>query len=73
MILQFSDFGVSTELINSMANSFVGTRSYMSVCNIYVCVLYMLVYKNAGYTFDKFWHGTVNVNMRNQIYDRPNY
>lgn len=29
--IKLCDFGVSTELINSMANSFVGTRSYMSV------------------------------------------
>lgn len=29
--IKICDFGVSTELINSMANSFVGTRSYMSV------------------------------------------
>jgi serine/threonine protein kinase len=30
--IKMCDFGVSGQLINSMANSFVGTRSYMSVC-----------------------------------------
>ena len=29
--IKLCDFGVSGQLINSMANSFVGTRSYMSV------------------------------------------
>ena len=33
--IKLCDFGVSGNLINSMANSFVGTRSYMAVspCN----------------------------------------
>lgn len=30
--IKICDFGVSGQLIDSMANSFVGTRSYMSVC-----------------------------------------
>lgn len=29
--IKLCDFGVSGQLIDSMANSFVGTRSYMSV------------------------------------------
>merc|ERR1739844_667187 len=29
-VLKICDFGVSGQLIDSMANSFVGTRSYMS-------------------------------------------
>ena len=29
--IKMCDFGVSGQLIDSMANSFVGTRSYMSV------------------------------------------
>lgn len=32
--IKMCDFGVSGQLIDSMANSFVGTRSYMSVSNI---------------------------------------
>lgn len=31
--IKICDFGVSGQLIDSMANSFVGTRSYMSVSN----------------------------------------
>lgn len=30
--IKICDFGVSGQLIDSMANSFVGTRSYMAVC-----------------------------------------
>lgn len=46
--IKICDFGVSGQLIDSMANSFVGTRSYMSVSysfvgtrsyNVYVCKL----------------------------------
>ena len=33
--IKLCDFGVSGQLIDSMANSFVGTRSYMSVCCIF--------------------------------------
>ena len=33
--IKLCDFGVSGQLINSMANSFVGTRSYMAVSNYY--------------------------------------
>lgn len=33
--IKMCDFGVSGQLIDSMANSFVGTRSYMSVSMIY--------------------------------------
>lgn len=29
--IKLCDFGVSGQLINSLANSFVGTRSYMAV------------------------------------------
>lgn len=32
--IKLCDFGVSGQLINSMANSFVGTRSYMAVSSI---------------------------------------
>ncbi|EZA47802.1 Dual specificity mitogen-activated protein kinase kinase dSOR1 [Ooceraea biroi] len=32
--IKICDFGVSGQLIDSMANSFVGTRSYMSVSNL---------------------------------------
>ena len=31
--IKLSDFGVSGELINSLANTFVGTSVYMSVCS----------------------------------------
>ena len=34
--IKICDFGVSGQLIDSMANSFVGTRSYMSVSTIYL-------------------------------------
>lgn len=30
--IKLCDFGVSGQLIDSMANTFIGTRSYMSVC-----------------------------------------
>ena len=33
--IKICDFGVSGQLIDSMANSFVGTRSYMSVSKMY--------------------------------------
>jgi serine/threonine protein kinase len=36
--IKICDFGVSGQLIDSMANSFVGTRSYMSV-RVYVVTL----------------------------------
>jgi len=32
--IKLCDFGVSIQLIDSMANSFVGTRSYMAVCSV---------------------------------------
>lgn len=32
--IKICDFGVSGQLIDSMANSFVGTRSYMSVSTV---------------------------------------
>jgi len=32
--IKLCDFGVSGQLIDSMANSFVGTRSYMSVSHL---------------------------------------
>ena len=39
--IKICDFGVSGQLIDSMANSFVGTRSYMSV-RIVVLLLFQL-------------------------------
>lgn len=42
--IKICDFGVSTELINSMANSFVGTRSYMSVCILLLLLFSFLVF-----------------------------
>ena len=46
--IKICDFGVSGQLIDSMANSFVGTRSYMSVSwQYYACTLQnMLMYRN---------------------------
>ena len=44
--IKLCDFGVSGQLIDSMANSFVGTRSYMSVSqllNHYVSELFELL------------------------------
>lgn len=35
--IKICDFGVSGQLIDSMANSFVGTRSYMSVSTSIQC------------------------------------
>ena len=35
--IKICDFGVSGQLIDSMANSFVGTRSYMSPERLQVC------------------------------------
>jgi len=35
--IKLCDFGVSGQLIDSMANSFVGTRSYMSVGMAHAC------------------------------------
>lgn len=32
--IKICDFGVSGELINSIANTFVGTSTYMSVCSL---------------------------------------
>ena len=48
--IKLCDFGVSGQLIDSMANSFVGTRSYMAVsimlcqivCHNYCCCLAIL-------------------------------
>lgn len=37
--IKLCDFGVSGQLIDSMANSFVGTRSYMSVSLLVTCSL----------------------------------
>ena len=36
--IKICDFGVSGQLIDSMANTFVGTRSYMSVSNLSVII-----------------------------------
>lgn len=47
--IKICDFGVSGQLIDSMANSFVGTRSYMSVRKNYfflistLCVIYYVL------------------------------
>lgn len=38
--IKLCDFGVSGELIDSMANSFVGTRSYMAVSKFIAYVFY---------------------------------
>ena len=39
--IKICDFGVSGQLIDSMANSFVGTRSYMSVrCQIFISSIF---------------------------------
>lgn len=40
--IKICDFGVSGQLIDSMANSFVGTRSYMSVCYLQFFNLYSI-------------------------------
>lgn len=37
--IKLCDFGVSGMLIDSMANSFVGTRSYMAVCTSAYCFI----------------------------------
>lgn len=42
--IKICDFGVSGQLIDSMANSFVGTRSYMSVSNYYLFYTYQNTY-----------------------------
>jgi len=36
--IKLCDFGVSGQLIDSMANSFVGTRSYMSVSTDFIAL-----------------------------------
>lgn len=41
--IKICDFGVSGQLIDSMANSFVGTRSYMSVGIIIIIVLHIIM------------------------------
>lgn len=43
--IKLCDFGVSGQLIDSMANSFVGTRSYMSVSTDFIAfsLLYIMV------------------------------
>ena len=38
--IKICDFGVSGKLIDSMANTFVGTRSYMSPERLQVCLHY---------------------------------
>lgn len=47
--IKICDFGVSGQLIDSMANSFVGTRSYMSVSK-----------KLFRYYRNKFWLDKLN-------------
>ena len=42
--IKLCDFGVSGQLIDSMANSFVGTRSYMSPERLQVMKFYVLFY-----------------------------
>lgn len=39
--IKICDFGVSGQLIDSMANSFVGTRSYMAVSSLYIFCLHI--------------------------------
>lgn len=41
--IKICDFGVSGQLIDSMANSFVGTRSYMSVCKFITASLFAFI------------------------------
>lgn len=43
--IKICDFGVSGQLIDSMANSFVGTRSYMSV-RLFNYVLLNIIFLN---------------------------
>lgn len=42
--IKICDFGVSGQLIDSMANSFVGTRSYMSVSFVSVNLFWLCIY-----------------------------
>ena len=35
--IKLCDFGVSGQLIDSLANSFVGTSSYMAVSRVHLC------------------------------------
>ncbi len=49
--IKICDFGVSGQLIDSLANSFVGTRSYMSVSS--------LTY--SGNTLMQYLHLNVNI------------
>ena len=37
-MVKISDFGVSGQLVNSIANTFVGTSNYMSVSFLFVLV-----------------------------------
>lgn len=63
--IKLCDFGVSGQLIDSMANSFVGTRSYMAVSNMDNCMshyemwLVKLKYSSASKMF------TVGICSRN--------
>ena len=53
--IKLCDFGVSGQLIDSMANSFVGTRSYMAVSNKY-WDKNVLIFKMTTY-ISEVWHG----------------
>lgn len=41
--IKLCDFGVSIQLIDSMANSFVGTRSYMAVRRLFIFILFRFI------------------------------
>lgn len=41
--IKICDFGVSGQLVDSVANSFVGTRSYMAVCIIVYCLYFQFI------------------------------
>ena len=47
--IKLCDFGVSGQLIDSMANSFVGTRSYMAVSIEIKVFLLLLIVINIKY------------------------
>lgn len=62
--IKICDFGVSGQLIDSMANSFVGTRSYMSVS---IWKLYLnLQFHSGSVSVSSFYH--INLNIYFMIY-----
>ena len=52
--IKLCDFGVSGELINSIANTFVGTSIYMSVCSASALVSQVCWHDVAG-TYTRCW------------------